>query len=76
MTEQMEDRENREDVWSVEEAVEETEEVWIAEEAAEKEEKRGNDAAEAENAAFAEDYISGGSSFSCFYSGGNQCCQK
>ena len=42
----------------------------------EKEEKRGNDAAEAENAAFAEDYISGGSSFSCFYSGGNQCCQK
>ena len=28
MTEQMEDRENREDVWTVEEAVEETEEVW------------------------------------------------
>ena len=35
MTEQMEDRENREDVWTAEEAVEETEEVWIAEEAAE-----------------------------------------
>lgn len=39
MTEQMEDRENREDVWSVEEAVEETEEVWIAEEAAEETEE-------------------------------------
>ncbi len=39
MTEQMEDRENREDVWTVEEAVEETEEVWIAEEAAEETEE-------------------------------------
>lgn len=35
MTEQMEDRENREDVWTVEEA----EEVWIAEEAAEETEE-------------------------------------
>ena len=35
MTEQMEDRENREDVWTVEE----TEEVWIAEEAAEETEE-------------------------------------
>lgn len=39
MTEQMEDRENREDVWTAEEAVEETEEVWIAEEAAEETEE-------------------------------------
>lgn len=39
MTEQMEDRENREDVWTVEKAVEETEEVWIAEEAAEETEE-------------------------------------
>lgn len=35
MTEEMEDRENREDVWTVEE----TEEVWIAEEAAEETEE-------------------------------------
>ena len=35
MTEQMEDRENREDVWTVEE----TEEVWIAEDAAEETEE-------------------------------------
>lgn len=39
MTEQMEDRENREDIWTAEEAVEETEEVWIAEEAAEETEE-------------------------------------
>lgn len=39
MTEQMEDRENREDVWTAEEAVEETEEVWIVEEAAEETEE-------------------------------------